>query len=38
MRALQGVIETAVNEDLQSDPDMQEREASEREVYMDDAA
>ncbi len=36
MCAVQGIIETTVNEDLQSDPDVLEREASEREVLMED--
>ena len=38
MSAVQGIIETTVNEDLQSDPDILEREAREREVLMEDGA
>ena len=35
---MQGIIETTVNEDLQSDPDVLDREASDREVLMEDGA
>ena len=38
MHAVQGIIETTVNAELQSDPDALDRQGSVREADMDDIA